>query len=169
MHHVPKYDILFTGYSGRLPVVQCMEPRAPLACLSIDRGQPTGLESIGFNDSKSVSQHSTPDLISNVICVWLLGIILSVPMRTESFKMFNYLKILSVFDVYIFRLSMFAFKYENDLLAECFTGFFIKKTVKFIAMQRDKLKKCMCQNIIRLQLRKLCVIDVSKFGIMSAQ
>ena len=47
----------------------------------------------------------------------VVRIILSVPVRTESFKMFNYLKILSVFDVYIFRLSMFAFKYENDLLA----------------------------------------------------
>ena len=70
--------------------------------------------------------------------VW---VILSAPVRTESIKMFNNLKILSVFDVYVFRLSMFAFKYENDLLAEWVAGFLTKKkTVKFIDMKQDKLK-----------------------------
>ena len=42
--------------------------------------------------------------------------------------MFNHLKILSVFDIYVFMLSMFAFQYENDLLAECVTGCFIKNS-----------------------------------------
>ena len=63
---------------------------------------------------------------------------------------------------------MFACKYENDFWLNVLLDS-LSKTVKFIAMERDKLKKCMCQNIIRLLLRKLRVIDVSKFGIMSAQ
>ena len=75
---------------------------------------------------------------------------------------------LSIFDVYVFRLSTFAFKYENDLLAECVTGFFIKNS-EIHSYETRQAEKCIYQNIIRLQLRKLCVIDVSKFGIMSAQ
>ena len=60
---------------------------------------------------------------------------------------------------------MFAFQYENNLLAECVTGFFIKnsKIHSYETRQADKM------HVPKLQLRKLCVIDMSKFGIMSAQ
>ena len=71
----------------------------------------------------------------------VVKIILSDPVRTQSFKMFNYLKILSVFDVYVFRLSMFALKYENDLLVECVTGFFIKNSeiLSYETRQTEKM------------------------------
>ena len=92
----------------------------------------------------------------------VVRIILSVPVRTESFKMFNYLKILSVFDVYIFRLSMFAFKYENDLLAECFTGFFIKNSEihSYATRQAEKMhvpkyNKTAAQTIARYRCVKV--------------
>ena len=92
----------------------------------------------------------------------VVRIILSVPVRTESFKMFNYLKILSVFDVYIFRLSMFAFKYENDLLAECFTGFFIKNSEihSYATRQAEKMhvpkyNKTAAQKIARYRCVKV--------------
>ena len=92
----------------------------------------------------------------------VVRIIISAPVRTESFKMFNYLKILSVFDVYIFWLSMFAFKYENDLLAECFTGFFIKnneihsyETRQAEKMHVPKYNKTVAQKIVRYRCVKV--------------
>ena len=82
----------------------------------------------------------------------VVRIILSVPARTESFKMFNYLKILSVFDVYVFMLSMFASKYGWM----CYWIFFIKnseiqsyETRQAEKMHVPKYNKTAAQKIVR--------------------
>ena len=76
--------------------------------------------------------------------------------------MFNHLKMLSVFDIYVFMLSMFAFQYENDLLAECVTGFFIKnseihsyETRQAEKMHVPKYNKTAAQKIVRYRCVKV--------------
>ena len=46
-------------------------------------------------------------------------IIKSVPNLTESAPMFQSLKLLSVFEIYTFKIAMFMYKYVHNKVAEC--------------------------------------------------
>ena len=53
-----------------------------------------------------------------------LRLITSSPRRTESAPLFESLKILSVFQVYLLKLSIFMFKYANDYVPDCIKDLF---------------------------------------------
>ena len=53
-----------------------------------------------------------------------IRLITSSPRRTESAPLFESLKILSVFQVYLLKLSIFMFKYANDYVPDCIKDLF---------------------------------------------
>ena len=54
-------------------------------------------------------------------------LITSSSFRAHSEPLFLSLQVLSVFDVYFFRLSIIVFRFENNLLLECANSMFTKK------------------------------------------
>ena len=53
-----------------------------------------------------------------------IRLITSSPRKTESAPLFESLKILSVFQVYLLKLSIFMFKYANDYVPDCIKDLF---------------------------------------------